>query len=392
MHKVFLDKVYDYTHVPMLLVEEETVFAFPTEDERELYSCYRMIKEKYIKDKKYCLTCFDDQIYYGIINMNQFSILIGPVTLNTLTSKHLKTFKHDLGITKEFHIKKESLTNISKIMSLVIYEFTGENVAYQDINNISFEGSSEWYAENDSEVYELEYSENEKSHNSIEIEKTICKMVREGDIEAYKEFIQQDRFDVERNGGDVAQNSTKKMEYYVVTLIILVSRAAIEGGLHPEVSLTLSDVYLRKLERCQDINDIQLLGLKVVYEFITKVNEAIQERSGYIYIEQCKDYIAKNLRLNFKVSDIADAIGMNRCYLSRKFHESEGMTIQQYISHERCIHAANLLKFSDYPISIISEYFCFSSQSHFGRQFKEFFEMTPNEYRNKNKHIMSPYR
>ena len=90
-----------------------------------------------------------------------------------------------------------------------------------------------------------------------------------------------------------------------------------------------------------------------------------------------------------KVGDIAPAIGVNRSYLTRRFKENEGMSIQQYIIRERCSHAANLLKFSDYPISIISEYFCFSSQSHFGKQFKMIYGMTPNEYRSKNKYVMT---
>ena len=89
------------------------------------------------------------------------------------------------------------------------------------------------------------------------------------------------------------------------------------------------------------------------------------------------------------MGDIAPAIGVSRSYLAKKFAETEGITIQQYIVRERCKHAANLLKYSDYPISIISEYFCFSSQSHFGVQFKNVFGVTPNEYRNQNRYIES---
>ena len=61
------------------------------------------------------------------------------------------------------------------------------------------------------------------------------------------------------------------------------------------------------------------------------------------------------------------------------------MTLQQYVIRERCAHAANMLKYSDYSISLIAEYFCFSTQSHFGRVFKEYSGMTPLEYRNRYK-------
>ena len=53
------------------------------------------------------------------------------------------------------------------------------------------------------------------------------------------------------------------------------------------------------------------------------------------------------------------AIGISRGYLSHRFAEAEGISIQQYILQEKCHHAANLLKFSDYSIALISEYFGF---------------------------------
>lgn len=81
------------------------------------------------------------------------------------------------------------------------------------------------------------------------------------------------------------------------------------------------------------------------------------------------------------VSDIAPCIGISRTYLAHKFKEVEGITVQQYIMRERCEHAANLLKYSDYPISLIAEYFCFSSQSYFGKCFKEVYGVSPKKYR-----------
>ena len=98
-------------------------------------------------------------------------------------------------------------------------------------------------------------------------------------------------------------------------------------------------------------------------------------------MEKCKDYISQNLRKELKVAGIAEALGISRTYLARQFTEAEGMSVQQYIMKERCEHAANLLKYSDYPIAVIAEYFGFSSQSHFGSCFKKLYGMTPNEYR-----------
>lgn len=173
----------------------------------------------------------------------------------------------------------------------------------------------------------------------------------------------------------------------MVSFIALATRAAIDGGLNPERAYEFGDIYLQRLERCKTAAEMGMVGLKAQYNITEQVYLAKQQNSKLRYIEECKDYIAKHLRKPFKIGDIAPAIGVNRTYLAKKFSEVEGMTIQQYVMKKRCDHAANLLKYSKYPISIISEYFCFSSQSHFGVQFKNFYGMTPNEYRNKNWYV-----
>ena len=72
---------------------------------------------------------------------------------------------------------------------------------------------------------------------------------------------------------------------------------------------------------------------------------------------------------------------MSHSYLTKKFKEYEGITIQQYIISEKLKAAANMLKYSDASISEIAEYLSFASQSHMGQYFKKAYQMTPKEYR-----------
>lgn len=245
-----------------------------------------------------------------------------------------------------------------------------------------------WDSEEDLEIYKLEASEYDKTHDSMLYENKLRQIVISGDVEEMKAFMTEEGdLDRENALGELAVSEKKKTEYLIVSLIVIISRAAVEGGMLREEAYALSDVYMRKLEHANTIEEMLVIGGKAQLDFTQKVSKAKEERSRLIYIEECKDYVAKNLRKPFKVGDIAPAIGVNRSYLARKFSELEGVTIQQYIMQERCRHAANLLKYTNYPISIISEYFCFSSQSHFGKQFKMLFDMTPNEYRSRYKTI-----
>jgi transcriptional regulator GlxA family with amidase domain len=64
-----------------------------------------------------------------------------------------------------------------------------------------------------------------------------------------------------------------------------------------------------------------------------------------------------------------------------------GMGIQQYAMIKRVETAADMLRFSDESILAVSNYLCFSSQSHFGKIFKDQMGVTPQKYRDKYKLI-----
>ena len=232
--------------------------------------------------------------------------------------------------------------------------------------------------------YILEQSEHQRDHDSLAYELLLQRLVREGDVEGIERMLSGGEFDPDHMGR-MARRPQKQQEYICVVLITLISRAAAEGGMDREAAYSLADVFLQRLESCRAEGEILALNIQAQREFTARVRMAREARSRLSYIEACKAYITANLCRPFQVGDIAPAIGVNRSYLARRFSEAEGMTIQRYISRERYAHAAGLLKFSDYPISIIAEYFCFSSQSHFGRAFKAWCGMTPREYRNIHK-------
>ena len=81
---------------------------------------------------------------------------------------------------------------------------------------------------------------------------------------------------------------------------------------------------------------------------------------------------------------MAEELGLSRSYLSRRFSEQTGITIQEYILQVRLEAAANMLRFSEEQIGAIAEYLCFPSQSYFTERFRKQYGMTPGEYRKEN--------
>ena len=98
-------------------------------------------------------------------------------------------------------------------------------------------------------------------------------------------------------------------------------------------------------------------------------------------VSKCIDYIYDNLYKNISLEEIADNLKVNPNYLSKLFSKEVGISISAYIKKQRLQTAANMLRGSDYTISEIAGYLCFSSQSHFTNSFKHEFGMTPKKYR-----------
>ena len=93
------------------------------------------------------------------------------------------------------------------------------------------------------------------------------------------------------------------------------------------------------------------------------------------------EHIHTHLHDPIPVDELCGVSQLSRAHLSRLFRREVGMTITQYITAKRLEAAAELLEFTDQPVSGVANVLAFSSQSHFISVFRRHFGMTPGEYR-----------
>lgn len=392
----FLAIICDIMGIPIavwqLASEEKPVLIFPArKDGYYDHSCSDKNLRKQIENEltqEFPMLWFEDEmVYFGICKGNDLIIAIGPSVRNEVNDAYQAMYEKFHAMRRSFPLKRLSLRTMNYFLSLIYCYMTGKSVSYDAISIRSHETDiGDWASEGDMETYQLEQSEYDRSHMSgMDYETRMIEIVKSGDLEGVKELMG-DSFPTLESVSKVADTERKQAEYMTVSLITLLTRASIEGGLRREAAHEMGDVYLKRLEKASARGEaLIMVGLRAMYDFTEQVNLAKLERRSQSYIEACKDYIAKHLRKNLTVGEIGPAIGVSRTYLAHKFKEVEGITVQKYIQREKCRHAANLLKYSDYPILLISEYFGFSSQSYFGICFREWFGMTPKEYRLENR-------
>ena len=345
----------------------------------------RLALEEYCRADRSSIFFENDLAVYGIVPVGSFSLALGPAVIWSASEAYLQDYARSHGMQNALSIPRADLGAMSRYMELVYLHFNGSSLPRGTIS-VAADILEKWQRAGDLEQYQLEQSENDRSHEiGAEYENKLLQIVERGDTDALKSLLSGPTPDYAEISS-LSPEEEKTSEYLVVSIITLLTRAAVTGGASLEAAHELGDVYLKRLAKAA-LQKEPFLGLSynAMLEFTELVRRAKEEKSGLSYVDACKAYIEKNLRKSLQVGDIAPAIGLSRTYLSRLFHQAEGITVQQYIQKEKCRHAAQMLQYSDYSISQIAQYFGFSSQSYFGSCFQTWYGMTPNAYRKANR-------
>lgn len=113
---------------------------------------------------------------------------------------------------------------------------------------------------------------------------------------------------------------------------------------------------------------------------MNKSNEIYRSR-----INRAIDYVNNNLNKSISLEELASVAFFSPFHFHRIFVAVTGETVNNFTSRIRIEKSARLLKFSKKSISEISMECGFSSISTLSRLFKQYFEISPTEYRNGGK-------
>ena len=170
------------------------------------------------------------------------------------------------------------------------------------------------------------------------------------------------------------------VKYLFVANITITTRFAIEGGMDSETAYNSSDLYITGLERCHTPEEVLELH-REMFSYFTRHMASIKKDRVYSRpVIQCMEYIDLHLHMPIRLAELAEHVKLNPSYLSVLFKKETGVPVSEYVLNRRIDTAKNMLLYSEYSASQISEILTFSSQSHFIRVFKKKEGMTPREY------------
>ncbi len=181
--------------------------------------------------------------------------------------------------------------------------------------------------------------------------------------------------------GKLSEDPLRNLKYHLIITIAFITRYCIEGGLPMEEAYNLSDIYIQRVDKCEAVAEVDEIHREVVDDYSRRMEKLHKNKLLSRPVITCIDYIYDNLHSKITLEDLADITGLSAPYLSKLFHKEMGVTVKQYILSKKVDAAENLLKFSDYPCSDISQYLGFGTESHFIYVFRKFTKTTPGEYR-----------
>ncbi len=229
------------------------------------------------------------------------------------------------------------------------------------------------------DLIRFQHGENLFQRIPFEVEANLLNKIRLGDYEN----IHISPFNrIDENLGSLASDKMTAYTFLTVSAITLFTRTSIECGVLPDEAFDLSDALLYTLSRCNSVDEIHNIFQLAATMFAKQVAHLhITPHSRQV--ERICNYIGRNIFQKITLKDIADYTELTDTYLCRIFIKEMGISIHHYIQREKITVACNLLEHTDRPISEISVYLGFNSQSNFAAVFKKWRNMTPTQYREK---------
>ncbi|MBF7024896.1 helix-turn-helix domain-containing protein [Staphylococcus kloosii] len=178
------------------------------------------------------------------------------------------------------------------------------------------------------------------------------------------------------------QDEVQNAKYKSFVINVLCRKAVERAG----VALVTIDALSTKYAAIIDSTTSYETMYDVTQAMIIDYAQAALKIKATLYspkINKVVQYIELNLMNELNLGQLAAYVNLAPAYLSRVFNQEVGMSLAQYITEMRMSKASELLMRTSLTVQTISEQIGFKQISYFSKKFKQHFDMTPIQYRNK---------
>jgi two-component system response regulator YesN len=207
-------------------------------------------------------------------------------------------------------------------------------------------------------------------------ERTVLDKVRCGDRKQAKEALHEllDGIFISKVGMDTVKAC-------VLELLIVLSRAAVEGGANLEQLTLLNLNCINHLHECSNKSQVKAWMFESLDHFLDNMLESRSSMNLRVINKAC-DYIVKNYHKNISLEEVAQTVHLSPFYFSRLFKQEKGHNFVDFLTKVRIDKAKKMLQNPDFTAVRIAAEVGYQDASYFSRVFRQIMGMTPNQYRN----------
>lgn len=166
----------------------------------------------------------------------------------------------------------------------------------------------------------------------------------------------------------------------VLELIVLLSRAALEGGADVEQIFGMNYSFISQIHGFQSVDDLTYWLSGILTRFTDCVFNLVDNRHVDV-IYKAINYIKYNYMRKISLEDVASHVFLSASYFSKVFNEGVGCSFNNYLNKVRIDASKRLLLDKSLSIVEVSNISGYEDQSYFNKVFKKITGMSPGRYR-----------
>jgi len=177
------------------------------------------------------------------------------------------------------------------------------------------------------------------------------------------------------SGGDFETIKARMLE-----LIVLLSRAAMEGGADVEEIFGLNYKYLKTIHKFKTVEELTYWLSKIMIRFTDCVfNLKDIKHADVIY--KAVNYINENYMNKITLEEVAAHVYLSPSYFSKVFKDNMKCNFNTYVNRVRVERSKQLLLNENINLVDVSNLVGYEDQSYFSKVFKKIVGVTPGKYR-----------
>lgn len=227
-------------------------------------------------------------------------------------------------------------------------------------------------------IKEMETKDTEFAQYPIEKERELLHLIQTGDSKEARSVLNEIL-------GAVFFSSGGKFDVVkarVLELLVLLSRAAVEGGADAEQIFGMNYQYLSEINNYNSVEGLAGWLARVIVRFSDLVFD-LRDVKHADAIYQTIQYINKNYAEKVTLDEVASAVYLSPAYFSKIFKEEMKCNFNNYLNQVRINKSKNLLMNSKFSLVEIAGMVGYEDQSYFTKVFKKMAGLSPGKYREK---------